>query len=376
MNARNTILLVLPLTTDLGREMFLGAQQALVGPEHRFHWQLTDATPEYLALPLHNRPFLDRLAGIIAFAYLPTMETALLRCGRPVVNLSGRLEHPRLPTVSSDNRRVGQLAAEHLAAIGLQHFAFVGTTHTRFSFERHAGFQAELKRLQRAAPRHIVPESLHGLFELPCPCGVFCADDRLAAEVVNVVTDGQRRVPHDCAVLGCDNETIRCLTAAVPVSSINLNGRAIGAAAARLLLAILAGQRPPTAPVLIPPGEVVIRDSTNLIVGADERLTTALAVIRNRACEPLTVSALADHLHIHRRTLERLFRQELGRNIRAEILRVRLQHACDLLRHSDLAVSQVATQAGFLDYGRFTRVFRRQIGATPTGYRRQFRQGV
>ncbi len=375
---RNTILLALPLQTDLGREMFRGAQQVIARHQPRWHWKLMDAMPELLAKAL-RAPQLDLIhAGTIAFAFLPELEELILASGRPAVNVSGRLEQPRLPTVVSNNHRVGELAAQHLLHCGLSQFAFAGLGQGQFTTQRLGGFRAILAAAGRDC-RHVLlktRELRRWLARLPRPCGLFVAGDQLAARVVELAGELGRRVPEEFAVLGCDNETLWCATAPVPLSSVDLNGHRIGEVAAETLLGLLAGQPAPAGPIHIPPAGVVARASTELAFAADERLARALAVIRDRACEPLTVEALSGAVHVTQRTLERLFRRELGRNIHAEILRVRLRRACQLLRETDESVAGVATAAGFQDYGRFTRIFRQHTGATPTGYRQQFRHGV
>jgi LacI family transcriptional regulator len=272
---------------------------------------------------------------------------------------------------------VGELAAQHLLDCGLSQFAFVGLGQGQFTAQRMAGFRATLSAAGRDC-RHVLlnPRELRRwLTRLPRPCGIFVAGDQLAARVVELAGELDRRVPEDFAVLGCDNETLWCATAPVPLSSVDLNGRRIGEVAAETLLQLRAGQPAPAAPIRVPPAGVVARASTELAFAADERLARALTVIRDRACEPLTVEALSGAVHVTQRTLERLFRRNLGRNIHAEILRVRLHWACQLLRETDEPVGQVAEAAGFRDYGRFTRIFRQHLRATPTGYRRQFRHG-
>ena len=121
------------------------------------------------------------------------------------------------------------------------------------------------------------------------------------------------------------------------------------------------------------PTGIVPRASTDCRATSNPHLATALTVIRSGACQPLSVTELVAAVHLSRRTLERLFRRELGHSGREEILHARLQRACQLLRETNRKVTDITNAAGFADYGRFTRIFRTAHGATPTGYRDRFR---
>ena len=53
------------------------------------------------------------------------------------------------------------------------------------------------------------------------------------------------------------------------------------------------------------------------------------------------------------------------------ITRVRLDRASQLLRSSELNVSEIAWDCGFQDLSYFGRVFKEVYGQTPTNYRKQ-----
>jgi PAS domain S-box-containing protein len=54
------------------------------------------------------------------------------------------------------------------------------------------------------------------------------------------------------------------------------------------------------------------------------------------------------------------------------LLRVRLNAACQMLTSTDRSVLQIALSTGFYDQSYFTKHFRRQMGMTPTSYRRKY----
>jgi LacI family transcriptional regulator len=86
------------------------------------------------------------------------------------------------------------------------------------------------------------------------------------------------------------------------------------------------------------------------------------------------VAEVAQAVKLSRRSLEVRFRAALGRSIRAEIERVRLEHARSLLGETDLPTSQVAELCGFGSPSYLALVFRRKFGRAPTRYREEARR--
>jgi AraC-like DNA-binding protein len=63
----------------------------------------------------------------------------------------------------------------------------------------------------------------------------------------------------------------------------------------------------------------------------------------------------------------------LGRSPAAEIRRAHLDHAINLLARTNLPIHQVAAASGFNHNEVMNRVFRREVGMTPSAYRCQAR---
>lgn len=61
----------------------------------------------------------------------------------------------------------------------------------------------------------------------------------------------------------------------------------------------------------------------------------------------------------------RLFKKDMGTTPHQYILRCRLNHAKDLLQHSNLSIAEIATRTGFCDQSHLTRYFKRATGVTP-----------
>jgi AraC-like DNA-binding protein len=67
--------------------------------------------------------------------------------------------------------------------------------------------------------------------------------------------------------------------------------------------------------------------------------------------------------------LQRCFRAGIGVSLVDYVHQTRLRHAADLLRATDLSVTEVALAVGFNDPNYFSRLFRREYGVAPARFR-------
>lgn len=65
-----------------------------------------------------------------------------------------------------------------------------------------------------------------------------------------------------------------------------------------------------------------------------------------------------------------LFRKQTGTSPMRYLIRVRLRHACELLDHTAMNISEIAQQVGYEDTFYFSRVFNKNTGLSPTAYRK------
>lgn len=83
----------------------------------------------------------------------------------------------------------------------------------------------------------------------------------------------------------------------------------------------------------------------------------------------LTIERLAKRLHVPMRNLSAAINQSKGMNISQYVNGFRLDHAASLLRTSQISVTDIATQSGFLTRSNFYREFQRRYGKSPAAYR-------
>nr|WP_184806470.1 helix-turn-helix domain-containing protein [Kribbella italica] len=96
---------------------------------------------------------------------------------------------------------------------------------------------------------------------------------------------------------------------------------------------------------------------------------TRLWVLENLG-EPITVQQLADRSHLPRRTFIRHFEAETGQSPMRWVSTQRVLGARRLLEESDWSVERIASATGFGTAASFRTVFRREVGTTPSAYRR------
>ncbi len=123
----------------------------------------------------------------------------------------------------------------------------------------------------------------------------------------------------------------------------------------------------------IEPVMISSRQSTETIAIEDSDLLAAVRFIRENACGGINVQEVADSVPIGRRSLERKFREHFGRTPLDEIQRLRLGRVCELLIRTDLAISQIASDAGFGTPEYMTTMFKSKFGLTPLRFRSRTR---
>lgn len=101
----------------------------------------------------------------------------------------------------------------------------------------------------------------------------------------------------------------------------------------------------------------------------DELVADAQIEISRDLRSAPSVPDLAQRLGVSARTLTRRFKMAAGLSISGYTQQRRLDEAQSLLRRTNLSVTEVAFAVGLNDPSHFTRVFRKQMGLTPTGYR-------
>lgn len=103
---------------------------------------------------------------------------------------------------------------------------------------------------------------------------------------------------------------------------------------------------------------------------ADVRVRRAVLKMEQAMAEPVAIAALAKHIGVSERQLDRLFRNELGASP-AETYRVmRLDYGNWLISNTKRSIGEIAAMAGFADGAHFARAYRKRFGVNPREIRK------
>ena len=301
----------------------------------------------------------------------------------PVVDLTFNHPELRLPRVSGDHVALGRVAAEHFAARNFRHAAWFSSGWLNIHRLRYEGFAsawpgepptrwvaAELLPADRRDDLRVLARTLADrLAAAPKPLAVLAYDDADAARLLTVCRTARLAVPEEIAILGIGGDELVCENQEVPLSSVAHDQERTGFEGAALLDRLMDGADAPPQPILIPPAGVITRASTDFLAVKSPVLRRALAHIEANLSRPVGIEQVAAAVGIPRRTLERLFQDELGRSCGKEILRRRFAHARILLRNKSLSIQQIADACGFCNQAYFSNQFRAAFGQSPRLWR-------
>jgi LacI family transcriptional regulator len=208
------------------------------------------------------------------------------------------------------------------------------------------------------------------------PLGVFTDNDECGQAILTACRMAELRVPEEIAVLGVDDDDLFCETQKPGLSSIESPNEHVGLVAARRVCEMIRAGVTSAPSVLVGPGEVVVRRSTDTLVVEDDAVRQALEFMRSQFHRRIAVDDILRHVPISRRNLERRFRTALGQSILEELTRLRLAAAMRALARTDLSVADVAAQSGFSNSTHLGVVMRQRLGVSPRTYRRRARNPV
>lgn len=310
--------------------------------------------------------------------------------GYPLVDVNNAHPFPGVPNIALNNIAIGQLGGEHFIDRGFNHFGFFGYNNVEWAVDRRKGFMEALSLTGRQCSVlefehpaydswHSTPESqereaeaiAQWLLELPKPAAVMACNDYRAVSVIDAAGHVGLRVPEDVAVLGANDDTVRCELSHPPLSSVGANHMHSGYRAAEVLDLLMAGQSIEGVDLVVDPEEVVARHSTDILAVEDKRIAAAVEYIAQNACNGITVADVMKRAGMARTQLEEKFRQYFSRSPQAEIRRVQLARIRHLLVSTDLPLRAISELAGFAHPEYMIVFFKREVGESPGRFRRR-----
>lgn len=98
------------------------------------------------------------------------------------------------------------------------------------------------------------------------------------------------------------------------------------------------------------------------------------AIYRNPQ-EKWSVEILAGMANMSRSYFQLLYRETFGTTCISDVISCKMNHAKELLTSTDHTISRIAAACGYDNEEHFMRMFKKNIGVTPTIYRREARKG-
>lgn len=327
--------------------------------------------------------------GVITRVTHRTQATALAQLGIPVINVS-RSDVPgfSFPQVRIDERVTGRLTATHLLERGFRSLAY-------YCIPDHPNYQDQMGPVfeeithswggtcrhfkqwrQTKSNRNATPAELEAwLKTLPKPVGILAWDAVHGHTLCEACVSGGFRIPDEVAIICGEDDELFCQISYPPLSAVDCRPERIGYESAAFLARCLAKKKLKPTPIYITPVGVLSRHSTDVLAMDDRELAQALQYLRKNAYGTLQISDVLRQVPLSRRALELRFRQTLGRSPAAELRRLRVNKAKELLTNTNLSMPKIAAASGFSQAEIMNRIFRRELHQTPTQYRRTSRIG-
>ena len=327
--------------------------------------------------------------GIIARVTSRALARQIKALKIPAVNISwSTVPESHVPAITTDEQAIAQLAADHFLERGFRHFAYVGYPDQPYYVD-HCGpvFAQQVKdagcQYYPFKPRRSAGKGQYRLSKftvlqpwlkkVPKPLAVFAWDAVRGRIVADACMNLGLKVPDEVSILVGYDDDLMCETSMLPLSGIDDRPEQVGRAAAETLDRLMRGEKPLEWVQRVAPSGIVARQSTDTLAYQDAELAAAMSFIRQHCNQSISVDDVLSVVSLSRRSLEQRFVQQLGRSPAAEIRRIHLQHAQNLLMRSQLSISKIAFASGFMHAEVMTRAFRRELNTSPTEFRKKFR---
>ena len=117
--------------------------------------------------------------------------------------------------------------------------------------------------------------------------------------------------------------------------------------------------------------KVVERTSTEFFPTKTPWLSNALVFIRRHLNDGISAKDVIAHLGYSHTTVSKVFRNEIGSSIQQEIIRLRFEQACRLLKETTRTAADIAAECGYPSAQYFAHLFSAKFDMTPDVWRRK-----
>ncbi len=327
--------------------------------------------------------------GIFTNAYSEKTIGYMTAAGLPIVRLYDYPKRPDMIDIGFDDKKIGTMAAEWFLRRGFKSFAYCGNRGSNdsdavekafASTVAKAGFEcaifdepAIMRRKKYHRTINILQRCLNKWIKtLPPHTAVLCLHDFRASHFLEACLRNGRAVPDDIAIMGQYNDIAFCTCAPVTITSIDVNARAMGEAAMRILESAIDN---PVGPKLrrtyfVPPTGIVERESTAVYPVNPPWLAKCLLMLDASLDKSISAADLAKAAEVSQTMLQKAFRKAFGTTAGKYITSVKMREAKRLLEEKRLNVKEVALRTGFSSPQYFSHAYHEFYGHSPVSDRR------
>jgi AraC family L-rhamnose operon regulatory protein RhaS len=106
------------------------------------------------------------------------------------------------------------------------------------------------------------------------------------------------------------------------------------------------------------------------------KLAKVISYMEENYTRHISLTQLSNIAKLSPRNFQRIFKDNFGISPYGQLIKFRLQHAGNLLRNTDLSISEVAYNCGFADNAYFARQFKKFFSLSPSKYRKEAKKGT
>lgn len=106
---------------------------------------------------------------------------------------------------------------------------------------------------------------------------------------------------------------------------------------------------------------------------ASPLIKKVIRFVRHNLSSDLSVTLIAEHIHMSRSALSTRFKKEVGITLASFIQNERLEKAKSLLQHTDKSLSEISLFLCFSSQSHFQNVFKKESGMTPNTFRKSMK---
>ena len=97
----------------------------------------------------------------------------------------------------------------------------------------------------------------------------------------------------------------------------------------------------------------------------------AIIYLTNNYSKELNIDSICNELSISRSYLMALFKKETGTSPMNYLRHIRIKKACNYLAGTNKSIQEISESVGIPDSNYFVKCFRKEIGQTPSEYRKK-----